>query len=356
MLLRLLAFAVVLAATLSANAQEQFLTSRSLTRLSEQAVLPSAPPHAWVDLRQTPAAYSKPQNVPTWVEAVELVPVPQAPNVPARSIFRIRIKRPAAEQQLLFCRVFFDDNPEQRPTITVWDELGTVVLQSGQLGAGIQLPSSDSAILPMIGASAIDIEVPGDGKNVRGAYLEWMSSRHIAAPAAAVEQRVFPQPFAAAGPLAAPEQDVETMGTVTATLAQEAIRIGASVQTGAAFQFPIEALPLTALITFEVSSARVDAPPEIYLNGESLGPVSLTLPDLADPGYRGETQRLIGEMRFHYTGWLRGQKLISGMKFRAGTNDLLVIGGPGTPASAIRATQIQLKYLWDKSDYLLETK
>jgi hypothetical protein len=29
-------------------------------------------------------------------------------------------------------------------------------------------------------------------------------------------------------------------------------------------------------------------------------------------------------------------------------------GGAGTSNSAIRATQIQLKYLWDKSDYVLE--
>ena len=36
---------------------------------------------------------------------------------------------------------------------------------------------------------------------------------------------------------------------------------------------------------------------------------------------------------------------------KVGSNDILIIGGAGTPASAIRATQIQLKYLWDKTDY-----
>jgi hypothetical protein len=40
---------------------------------------------------------------------------------------------------------------------------------------------------------------------------------------------------------------------------------------------------------------------------------------------------------------------------RAGTNDVLIVSGEGTSASAIRATQIQLKYLWDKTDYQLET-
>jgi hypothetical protein len=40
---------------------------------------------------------------------------------------------------------------------------------------------------------------------------------------------------------------------------------------------------------------------------------------------------------------------------KVGVNDLLVVNGPGSGASAVRATQIQLKYLWDKSDYLLQT-
>jgi hypothetical protein len=111
---------------------------------------------------------------------------------------------------------------------------------------------------------------------------------------------------------------------------------------------------LLALVSFELTGAYIDSPPEIYLNGESLGAVSITLPDFADPAYQGETARLIAPMRFQYTGWLRAQKLVPASYLRVGTNDLIIIGGPGTPASAIRSTQIQLKYLWDKSDYLLQ--
>jgi hypothetical protein len=33
----------------------------------------------------------------------------------------------------------------------------------------------------------------------------------------------------------------------------------------------------------------------------------------------------------------------------------VVIAGAGTAKSAIRSTQVQLKYLWEKSDYLLNT-
>ncbi len=124
---------------------------------------------------------------------------------------------------------------------------------------------------------------------------------------------------------------------------------------GAAFQFGLESQPLVALITFEVASANIASPPEVFANGESLGLVSVTLPDLADPAYRGQTASLLRGMRFQYTGWLRAQKLVPAANLKVGTNDILIIGGAGTSASAIRATQIQLKYLWDKTDYQLQT-
>jgi hypothetical protein len=84
--------------------------------------------------------------------------------------------------------------------------------------------------------------------------------------------------------------------------------------------------------------------------------VTLAIPDLADPGYRGESESMTTEMHFQYTGWLRAQKVLPVSNLKTGPNDILIIAGPGTPASAIRATQVQLKYLWEKSDYLLKTQ
>ncbi len=318
--------------------------------------LPIPPDSAWLDLRQTSAAHSKPQSAPRWVESVTLVPVLAKPGEAERTIFRIRVTRPRGEMQVLLFRLFFDDKPEQRPTVVAWDESGTQVLRSTPLGAGVDLATSDTVLIPMIGVSCLDVDVPGDGMNVRGAYLDWMASRNVAHPISAEASDVIPEPFTAAARLHAPENDVETFGTVTATLAPEVIRIGASVQQGAAFQFPLEALPLVALLTFEVSTARIDAPPEVFVNGENVGAVALTLPHLSDPGYRGESTRLLGPMRFRYTGWMRAQKIIPAANLNAGLNDVIVINGPGTPDGAIRATHIQLKYLWDKSDYLLDPK
>jgi hypothetical protein len=129
----------------------------------------------------------------------------------------------------------------------------------------------------------------------------------------------------------------------------------AQTQESAAFQFPIEAQPLTALLTFEIANPRIDAPPEIYLNGQDIGPASLALPDLADPAYRGESEPLSAQMHFNYTGWLRAQKIVPAASLKVGTNDLVLVNTANSGSSAIRSTQVQLKYIWDKSDYLLRT-
>jgi hypothetical protein len=106
-------------------------------------------------------------------------------------------------------------------------------------------------------------------------------------------------------------------------------------------------------LTFEIANPRIDTPPELYVNGQDVGPVALTLPDLSDPGYRGESEPLTTEMHFNYTGWLRAQKIIPATSLKVGSNDLVLTNVAGTGPSAVRATQLQLKYIWDKSDYLL---
>jgi hypothetical protein len=164
---------------------------------------------------------------------------------------------------------------------------------------------------------------------------------------------VIPEPFSSMPPLHSPEQDLEKFGTVMAALASETIRIGPDIKEAAVFEFGVEAQPLLALLTFEVASPQTDAPPQVYLNGQDIGAVSLVLPELSDPAYRGEMEPLMKQMSFRYTGWLRAQKIVPLATLKIGTNQLIVSGGAGG-ATAIRATQLQLKYLWDKSDYLLQ--
>jgi len=272
-----------------------------------------------------------------------------------KTIFRVRIKRPRTDSQVLYFRLFFDDNPTQKPQVIAWDESGSQVLQSGPLGADLGLPTSESVMIPMVAVSTIDVEVPGDGKSVRGAYLDWMATTEVLHPMSAEHRDLIPEPFTAMPTLHPSSEDREQFGTVTATLADETIRIGSDPSQGAMFRFGIEAQPLMALLTFEVANPNVEAPPEVFANGVNLGAVTLVLPDLADPAYRGETSSLLRQMRFQYTGWVRAQKLLPVSTTKIGNNDLIISGGAGTTGSAIRATQVQLKYLWDKSDYQLQT-
>jgi len=347
------AVALIFSAIPLVSAQEAFNQRLPTQGPGAPVAADVAPESAWIDLRQSAAARFTTQSAPSWVEAVSKAPT-AAMDGNANTVFRIRVTHPAGDYRVLFFRLFFDDKSDARPELIAWDELGAQVLRSGLLGTGVGLPSSDSVMIPMNGISTIDIEVPGDGKTVRGAYLDWMASSEVVHPLSAEHRDVIPEPFSSLPPLNSPAQDTERFGTVSASLAADIIPIGQSVPEGGAFQFGIESQPLLALLTFEVASPQVDAPPEVYLNGEDLGPGTFTLPELADPGYRGQAQPLVSQMHFQYTGWLRAQKIIPGASLKVGTNDLVIVGGAGTSSSAIRVTQIQLKYLWDKSDYVLE--
>ena len=345
-------FAILFAAICRVGAQEAF--TNALPAAADATAEQRVPESAWLDLRQNTPQNSKTQNAPAWVEGLTLLPAETTEAAPmSKSVFRIRVAQPSPDYQVLFFRLFFDDKADQQPELIAWDESGTHVLRSGTLGAGMNLPSSDSVLIPMTGASSIDIEVPGDGKTVRGAYLDWMTSSEVVHPVNAEHRDMIPEPFSSVPTLHAPPDDVENFGTVMATLSPETIRINGQTQETATFQFPIEAQPLTALLTFEIANPRIDTPPEVYLNGQDIGSASLILPDLADPAYRGEVEPLSTQMHFNYTGWLRGQKILPPASLKVGANDLVVINGAETGAAAIRATQIQLKYIWDKADYLL---
>src|SRR3977135_3950709 len=124
---RVAALLLLVFAVSSTRGQEVFDDALAKTPEKKSARVEST----WLDLRQIPAANSKPQASPEWVEAISIVPAVKTPGVAEKTVFRIRIARPNAESQVLFFRLFFDDNAEQKPQLIAWDESGTIVLQSG---------------------------------------------------------------------------------------------------------------------------------------------------------------------------------------------------------------------------------
>jgi hypothetical protein len=323
---------------------------------------PAAAASAWLDLRQN-AKDGAVQSAPAWVEAITLIAGEKQPRTDSVSIitaarknltvFRIRVKKPDDAYNILYVRLFFNDRPDSRPEVVAWDASRSQLLRFGPLGSGIDLESSDSCLVPMDGVKNVDIEVPGDGTNVRTAYLQWMTTNQLARDSGGSDSDM-PQPFSPAARLHPPAQDTERFGTVTATLSPDTIRIGSAADAAAVFQFGMEAQPLVALVSFEIARPRINSPPEIIVNGNNIGPATLMLPELADPGYRGEMRALMHAMDFEYTGWVRAQKVVPASALQAGTNTITVINGVDAASSAIRSTQIELKYLWDKSDYILK--
>ncbi len=344
---RVLVF-VLVGTTRLAFAQEAFDRSSMASAPNP----PSMAGSAWLDLRQTAKSGSI-QAVPNWVESVSLVAADQKSDA-ASTVFRIRLNKPGDAQSVLFFRLFFNDKPGSQPELVAWDESGSQLLRSGPLGSGIDLDSSESVMIPMHGIATIDVQVPGDGTTVRSAYLEWMTSSELVHAASAGTQDSVPQPFSLTTPLHAPTQDSEQFGTVTASLAADPIRIGSTSDQAAVFQFGMESQPLLALISFEIAGPHIDSPPEVIVNGANVGVVSLALPELADPAYRGEMHTFMNEMQFQYTGWVRAQKIVPLASLQVGVNNIVIVNGPNGGASVIRSTQVQLKYLWDKSDYILK--
>lgn len=352
MLLRAVALASLVAFAPLARAQQAVPAADGEWVKSTPSTL-AAPDSAWLDLRQIESAHTTPQTAPSWVESVSFNTTQANPEAPRRSTFRIRITRPNDQCQILLFRLFFDDDPKAQPELIAWDESGSQVFRSGSLGEGAGLPTSTSSVVPMNGVTAIDLEVPGNGRTIRGAYLDWMKTTTVMHPIHAEHRELMADQFEAAAPLKTKAADSEIYGTVTAPLAPGTIPLEPSVAKSASFQFELESQPLMAMLSCELASPQIDAAPEIYVNGADLGVLTLVLPDLADPAYRGMSRSLIDDMKFQYTGWIRAQITVPGSVLKAGTNNVIVMAAAGTPRSALRGTQIQLKYLWDKSDYLL---
>ena len=312
---------------------------------------PDAPASAWLDLRQTGSADSATQTAPEWVKTITMETAQE--NGAARTVFHIELARPSASYRQLLFRLFFDDTPGAQPEVIARDAAGEQISHSGALGAGIDLPSSESVVIPMASVAAIDVAVAGDGQSVRAAYLDWMKRDEGAQPVNEQDRHIVAESFGALPGLRADESDSEKFGTVAATLSPETVRVGGTADEAATFQFGVERQPLVALLTFEVDNPRIDTPPEVFVNGKNIGAVTLVMPDLADPAYRGEMQGLASDMHFRYTGWIRAQKIVPAGELKPGDNQLIIANAAGTDAAAVRATQMQLKYLWEKSDYVL---
>ena len=332
-----------------------------------------SPLTAWLDLRPAPPG-APPQTTPTWIEAFDFIPARPGAAKPTtmavnpaiesgvgqgvdrtRSVFRIRLQQPAASVSDLQIRVFFDDvEGASQPFVSVWNELGTELMRSNPLGQGLGLPSSETLTVPMGGVDYVEISAPGDGSAVRSVFLSWLERTHVLQPADFPSHEAVREPFHILASTRRQRQDTYLYGVVTASLqGPDAVVLKPATTPSVTFEFQLEHQPLIAVISYEVLGATMGLPPGITLNDHFQGPSELHLPDLSDPGYRGQQEEAATQMDFRYTGWVHAQKVIPAEMLTAGLNSLTLSLSEGSDTVAIRSLDIQLKYNWEKLDYVL---
>ncbi len=318
-----------------------------------------APASAWLDLRPA-APGAPPQVAPAWLEAVEYLYADEVGEAPPGEtpdgtvIVRLRLlPTGAADAESLLLRLIFDDAPAGALTVTAWNELGQLLWESEPLTDGLRLPNAKSVLIPARLVNYLEVRVPGDGARLRAAFLSWMRRGEVLhatdrAPVAPVQD-----PFRAGlvQPRVAEGEDSARHGVVSALLEPGPVALDSSQGRRATVLFDLDRAPLGAVLRFDVLGADLAQAPVLWLNGRLLGAASWVLPDLADPGLRGELSEGSPDMGFRYSGWLPALRWVPTLALTAGRNRLEIALPEGAADAALRRVQIQLKYAWDKFDH-----
>ena len=331
-------FALSLLAFCGANAPAQ-----------ELKVQPT-PFSVWLDFEALAKPNAAKMALPIWMESIVSETAPAREGKPEKTTFRVRLRRFGPLNNELQLRLFFLDKAGASPVVTGWTETGSQPYGSSPLGAGLDLPTSESLTIPAGELDYFDIAVPGDGTNVRGAYLSTLKSHQAKhaldfEPAGGVED-----PFGNIAPAAPPQDDLYLYGRVRATVDPGVVKVAPPDTLRADYEFELASAPQLAVCTFEVLDADPVEPLYVWLNGQAVGPISVHFPDLADPGFQSAAQRREGDPRFHYAGWLRAQIIVRGSQLRAGSNKIVLGLNEQSGPVAVRALEIHLKHPWKHTD------
>ena len=329
---------------------ELFVGAR--TDAQELQVQPT-PFSAWIDLQSVGSPRAERQALPIWLESVQRMTQPPNSDQPVKTTFRVRLRRFGGLNEHFQLRLFFDDVPDAAPTVTGWSETGARQYRSPELGSGLDLPTSESLFVAGENLDYLDIAVPGNGGNLRGLFLTTLKSSTTYHALDFAEPIAISDPFANLSPLEPTENDSYLFGRVKATIASGVATLTPGDAGRLTFEFELDAIPLLAVVSFEILDADPLHPPECVVNDRPLGPSSIHLPDIADPGYQATARALDSATRFQYNGWLRGQQAIPGSVLRAGLNKLVFRLDKKAGPAAIRTVEIQFKHHWKHLDYKL---
>lgn len=307
----------------------------------------------WLDFQALSRPGSPKPALPIWLESVVRETIPAAKERPKKTAFRLRIRRLPALTNELSLRLFFTDVPGAGLLVSGWTETGRQPFDTRPLGEGINLATSETLLIPAGDLDYIDIEVNGDGSNIRGAFLATMQKHEVRHALDFAASTSVDDPFRRTPEPTPLHGDSFLFGRVRATLDSSVVKLEPPNVAQASYEFELDAGPLLAVCSFEILNADPNDPLYVWINGRRVGPVSVQFPDLADPGFHGTARPLDEGLSFRYAGWLRGQVILRGPHLTGGLNKIVFgLSEDSTPV-ALRDVEIQLKYPWKHLDYEL---
>lgn len=332
-----------------------FACASALATAQEAAFLTDQPTafSVWLDLNALSKPGAPKPALPIWFESFQTEPVQTASGATAKTIFRLRLRRMPSLHHELMLRIFFDDRPNTNPVVTAWTESGKELFRSPALGMGLGLPSSESLVLPLDGVDYVDIEAVGDGGNVHKIFAGSLKEVVTRQTIDFQPTSELADPFGKVAAAQPSDEDSKLFGRVKATVDTGTVPLSKQGDVSGQWQFDLASPPLITVVTFEVLNADLTAPPVVTANDGQAGYASVQWPDLADPGFRGESRPLEPSMRFQYNGWLRAQFVIPGHLLHSGLNQIKIGLSEDSGPIAIRNVELQLKNNWKHFDYIL---
>lgn len=196
----------------------------SLVQAQELKVQPT-PFTVYLDFKALFSPGAPLPSFPIWLESVNTESQKNGEGMIVKTGFRLRFRKMAGLNDELMLRVFFDDQKDTSPVVSAWNEIGRRALEPRALGLGIGLPTSETVTIPMTDVDYVEIEVPGDGSNVRGAFLSSVKKIETRTTLDFDPPTELTDPFQATAPAPARESDAYLFGRVKATLDDAIIKL-----------------------------------------------------------------------------------------------------------------------------------